>query len=120
MTRTSYPLEAIVHEPANTPAAIAEVTHGLAGKQVQYRFELNEWNVVEILAHLRASAHVRGNQRIDHMLRYDEQPLKTMSSRDWPLIAGDIDTPFPESLRASPSSASSASSIPRHGSEEPY
>jgi hypothetical protein len=100
MAATPLPVEAILEILVQGPPWIAGATRGIADEILIQRPEPEEWSVVELLAHLRASADVRGDQRIEQMLAEDEPTIRTMSPRSWPLISSYVELPFSESLAA--------------------
>jgi hypothetical protein len=77
-------IESILEHLASIPSAIREATSALADGDLDRQLEPGEWSVNEILAHLRASATVRGEQRIGRMLTEDEPTIRTISPRRFP------------------------------------
>lgn len=83
---------------ARTPTALYEATSGLREADLRRRPEPDDWSLSEILAHLRASADIRGDQRIDRMLGETEPTFQTVSPRSAVAAAEYAAEPFSESL----------------------
>jgi hypothetical protein len=93
-------IESILEHLASIPSAIREATSALADGDLDRQLEPGEWSVNEILAHLRASATVRGEQRIGRMLTEDEPTIRTISPRRFPGTAEFLGMPFDDSFAA--------------------
>lgn len=93
-----YSAESILEALGQGPARIEVATDGIAGELLIERLAPGEWSAVEILAHLRASADVRGDQRIAGMLADREPIIRTVSPRNWPPTETYVALPFGESL----------------------
>ncbi len=83
-----------------TPTKLSELTQDFDEAELTRRAKPEEWSIIEVLAHLRASADIRGEQRILNMLHYDEPRLVTDSPRNWSLAVEYAGVPFCESLVA--------------------
>lgn len=94
------PTASILELLAQGPSSIADATRGIADEELDQPPKPGDWSPVELLAHLRASADVRGDQRIGCMLAEDEPTIHTRSPRGWPLISTYIALPFSGSLAA--------------------
>lgn len=81
-----------------TPALLKEAAEGLSDGQLARRPEAFEWSPTEILAHLRVSADVRGDQRIGRMLLLEDPTIRTVNPRRWDLAAEYAKLPFSESF----------------------
>jgi hypothetical protein len=100
MAHALLAIDLILDLLAQTPAAIQDTTRGLREDDLSRRPEPDEWSIVEVLAHLRASADVRGDQRIQRMLADDEPTMRTVSPRRWPATPRYAAQRFDESLMA--------------------
>ena len=100
MARTLLSIDLILALLEKTPATLKELTQSFDDAELRHRVEPNEWSLVEILAHLRASADARGDQRIERMLAQDEPTLHTVSPRNWSSAAEYAQLPYGDSWAA--------------------
>ena len=100
MTVTSLPIESIIEILAQGPPKIDAATRNLTDEMLMQRPEPDEWSVAELLTHLRASADVRGDQRIEGMITGDEPTIRTISPRHWSVSSEYAEQPCWESLAA--------------------
>lgn len=92
--------ESLLQALTEGPIRISRATSGLSEEQLSHHPEPGEWSIAEILAHLRVSADVRGDQRIGEMLDQDEPAIRTVSPARASLKAPYLDLPFADSLAA--------------------
>lgn len=93
-------IDQIIEQLGAAPRAIREETDSLADQVLDRSVDGDQWSANEILAHLRASATIRGEQRIGPMLSEDEPTIRTISPRRWPGMAKCLAMTFHESLAA--------------------
>jgi hypothetical protein len=84
---------------AEAPHRIATVTNDLTEARLYLRTEAEPWSVSDILAHLRASADVRG-KFIHAMLTQANPALRYISPRSYIKKTNYLELPFPESFLA--------------------
>jgi len=100
MAQAPLSVDAILTLLSQLPATIIETTTGLGDSDYSRRVEADQWSLVEILAHLRVSADLRGDQRIDRMLTQDEPTIRTSSPRAEEFARGYAELTFWESFGA--------------------
>jgi hypothetical protein len=100
MAQAPLSIDAILTLLTRIPATVIETTSGLGDADLSRRAEPDQWSLVEILAHLRVSADLRGDQRIERMLTQDEPTFRTRSPRAEEFARGYAELPFWESFRA--------------------
>ena len=100
MARTLLSIDLILQLLEKTPATLKELAGSFDDDELRHRIEPSEWSLVEVLAHLRASADIRGDQRIERMRTHDDPTCRTDSPRNWSLAADYAQLPFGESWAA--------------------
>ena len=83
----------------SAPRRIAAATDGVAEARLYLRTEDEPWSVSDILAHLRASADVRG-KFIHSMLTQQNPTLRYISPRTHIKKTNYVELAFPESFQA--------------------
>jgi hypothetical protein len=82
------------------PTTLTDLTRGFSDHELARRVEPEEWSVKEILAHLRVSAIIFGEQRIGAMLSGDEPTIHTVRPSRAPVSTAYLAIPFLTSLEA--------------------
>jgi uncharacterized damage-inducible protein DinB len=95
----SVEIEQFLKLLADAPRRIAAATKGLPEAQLYLRTQEEPWSVSDILAHLRASADVRGIF-IQSMLTQENPTLRYISPRTYIKKTNYVDLAFPESFEA--------------------
>lgn len=100
MAQAPLSIDSIFSLLARIPAAFVETTSVLSDSDLRRRAAPDEWSLAEILAHLRVSADVRGDQRIERMLVDVEPTIRTISPRAGPALSAYAESPFWDSFAA--------------------
>src|SRR5215213_9173063 len=100
MAHTLLSIDLILALLEKTPTTLSELTQSFDDAELRFRVEPDEWSLVEVLAHLRASADTHGDQRIEPMLTQIEPTLRTQSPRNWSLAAEYAQVPYGDSWAA--------------------
>lgn len=95
----SAELEQFLELLREAPRRIAAATDGVAESRLYLRTEAEPWSVSDILAHLRASADVRG-KFIQSMLTQENPTLRYISPRTYIKKTNYLELAFPESFQA--------------------
>jgi hypothetical protein len=92
--------ESILEILAQGPPRISAATSGIPDDLLCKQPQPEEWSILDVLVHLRASADVRGDQRIEAMLTGNEPTIRTISPRHWSVTSEYAEQPFSQSLDA--------------------
>jgi hypothetical protein len=100
MAQAPQSIDSILTLLETIPDTITQTTFDLRETDFTRRPDPEQWSLVEIVAHLRASGEIRGEQRIERMLREDEPTIRTESPRNISLTADYAAVPFGELFQA--------------------
>ncbi len=90
--------EVLLSRFAAIPERIAQVVEGRSEEELRAKPSQNEWSIVEIFAHVRASNDIV-IPRIYAILVRDSPPLAAYDERRWAELAGYAQIEFNTSLR---------------------
>ena len=99
MEVNSAEIEQFLELLREAPRRIAAATGGVAESRLYLRTREEPWSVSDILAHLRASADVRG-KFIQSMLTQENPTLRYLSPRTYIKKTNYVELAFPESFQA--------------------
>ena len=97
--RAGSEVDAVLSALSKTPKEIARITRGCGDAQLHRKPEAEAWSAHEILAHLRACAHVWGGS-IERMLAEDDPTIRYVSPRGWLKKTDYLQQSFQDSLEA--------------------
>ncbi len=85
---------------ASAPKRIAAATAALTPAQLRKRPARDAWSAVEVLAHVRACADVRGDAAIFTIVNKDRPTFRAIDPRAWMLETDYVELDFRTSFRA--------------------
>jgi hypothetical protein len=99
MATRGLTIDEILIQLPETPRRIATLTTGVAPAKLQASAAPAEWSANNVLAHLRACAHVWGNHILT-IITEDMPSWGAVSPRSWIEMTDYVQLPFAPSLRS--------------------
>jgi len=82
---------------AGAPRRISKATNGVSNSRLMFHTEEEPWSIIDILAHLHASADVR-ERYIQAMLTQDDPTMRWVSPRTYIKKTNYLEVPFADSF----------------------
>lgn len=98
-TVTAADIRSAVKTLSETPKAISRIVRGCSDARLHRKPAPDAWSAQEIVAHLRACAHVWG-ANIERMIAEDHPTIRYVSPRGWIRKTDFLDHSFRDSLSA--------------------